>query len=269
MAGKVLIRGGGDLASGVALRLIRAEINVVITELAQPLVVRRMAAFAEAVYANKIAVEGVYARYIENYGGVNEVLERGEIPVMVDPQASVLVDLKPLTLIDARMTKQHDGISLDSVPLIIGLGPGFVVGDNCHVVIETKRGQSLGRVIREGSAEVDTGIPEAVGKYQIDRVLRAPKNGDLRTKKEICDQIQKDQVIAEVDGAEVRASFNGILRGLLHNGFSVTAGQKIGDLDPRHDPNLCTHVSDKALAVGGGVLEAILSQADIRSKLWD
>jgi xanthine dehydrogenase accessory factor len=270
----VLIRGGGDLASGVALRLHRVGLEVLIAELPQPLVVRRLVSFAEAVYRDQFTVEGVTAQLVQNVEGIQSALDSGKIPVIVDPDAALLKSpilwggLEPKIVIDARMNKRPPGLSISAADFIVGLGPGFIPGENCHAAIETNRGHHLGRVLWTGSPQSDTGIPEAVARRQADRVLRAPADGILVAYAEICDQIQSGQIIAEVSNQSVRAPFKGVLRGLLHPGLRVVRGLKIGDLDPRNDPRYCTLVSDKSLAVGGGVLEAILSRSELRPHLW-
>lgn len=267
----VLIRGGGDLASGVALRLHRAGLQVLIAELPQPLAVRRLVSFSTAIYTGEMLVEGVTARRVADYGDtlrILQVLSRGQIPVFADPQAESAGLLHPGVVVDARMTKQPAELISARVQLILGLGPGFVVGENCHAVIETQRGHMLGRVLWEGSAHPNTGEPDAVGERRGERVLRAPVEGEIAAQAEIGDHLEEGQLVCEVGGQPVTAPFKGVLRGLLQPGVRVPAGLKIGDVDPRDDPRYATLISDKSLAVGGGVLEAILSRAELRSKLW-
>jgi xanthine dehydrogenase accessory factor len=296
MAISVLLRSGGDLASGVAIRLYRAGLHVLITELAAPLVVRRKAAFAEAVYQGEVEVEGVKARRIKSVEQVESMFDSGVIPVLIDPEASILQTLRPEVLVDARMTKQVPDLDCQAAPLVIGLGPGFIAGNpcqagiNCHAVIETRRGHDLGRVIWEGATEPDTGIPEPVGSAGALRVLRATATGLLETTVEIGDHLEAGQLIARIVAPEeqrsipgkfksaedapttlqiITAPFKGVLRGLLYSGLLVQPGMKIGDVDPRDDPGYCYRISDKSLAVGGGVLEAILSKRELRPVLWD
>jgi xanthine dehydrogenase accessory factor len=264
----VLIRGGGDLASGVALRLQRVGLRVVITELPQPLVVRRLASFAEAVYRGQFAVESVTARLASGAQEAMPILAGGEIAVLIDPFAECRHALQPTVIIDARMAKRSPELGIEAAPLVIGLGPGFVAGESCHAVIETMRGHTLGRVYWRGAAKPDSGIPESVSEHRAERVLRAPADGALHAHVEIGDHVEADDLIAEVDAHLVRAPFKGVLRGLLHPGLPVYRGLKIGDIDPRDDPSCCTTVSDKALAIGGGALEAILSRPDLRASLW-
>jgi xanthine dehydrogenase accessory factor len=264
----VLLRGGGDLASGVALRLFRAGIKVYISELAEPLAVRRTVSFAQAVYDGHVQVEEVVARLAHDPREVISLQASGSLPVLIDPPARSRLELNPLVIVDGRMTKQPPDLDRGSANLVVGLGPGFVAGDNCHAVVETRRGPFLGRVIWQGAAEPDTGLPDLVSQVQVERVLRAPVDGILMTHAEIGDHLQAGQLIAEVAGVPVRSLFPGILRGLLKPGMAVRQGLKIGDLDPRDDPRLARWVSDKSLAIGGGVLEAILSKPMIRKLLW-
>jgi xanthine dehydrogenase accessory factor len=265
----VLLRGGGDLASGVAIRLHRAGLPPVITELPRPLAVRRMVAFSEAVYAGRTSVEGVEAVLAESAGESRELIRQGRIPVLVDPEASSLDSLGPAVLVDARMTKREPDLPLDAAPFYIGLGPGFEAGRNCHALVETQRGHTLGRVIWRGSALPDTGVPEPVGRQQAQRVLRAPAAGVIHALVEICDLVRAGEPVAEVAGRQLRAPFDGVVRGLLRSGTPVSAGMKVGDVDPRSDPANCRLVSDKSLAIAGGVLEAILSRPELRPRLWD
>ena len=265
----VLVRGAGDVASGVALRLHRSGFRVIMTELPQPLVVRRMVSFAEAIYRGEFEVEGVFAKHAEELSEVQDILIAGKIPILVDSEGNIIDQLKEYSLnssgfvlIDGRMLKQKPDQGLDQADLVIGLGPGFTAGEDCHAIVETKRGHFLGRVIWQGSAQANTGIPEGVQNYSKERVLRAPTDGVMHSLAEIGEHISPGQIVAEVSNQLIKAPFRGVLRGLLHSGLTVTQGLKIGDLDPRDDPRYCWLVSDKSLAVGGGVLEAILAYRD-------
>jgi xanthine dehydrogenase accessory factor len=264
----VLIRGGGDLGSGVALRLHRSGIHLFITELEQPLVVRRLVSFAEAIYRDETIVEGVVARKVNGSEQVLRAIAEGIIPVLVDPKSNSRHKLQPDVLVDARMTKRPPDLEMESARFVVGLGPGYIAGENCHAVIETKRGHMLGRVIWEGAAEPNTGIPDNVMEKREERVLRAPGDGVLESHAEIGEILEEGQPVAEVKGQIVAAPFHGVLRGLVHPGLKVFAGMKIGDIDPRADPRFARLVSDKSLAIGGGVLEAILSKETLRRELW-
>jgi xanthine dehydrogenase accessory factor len=265
----ILLRGGGDLASGVALRLWRSGLKVIITELPQPLAIRRSVAFASAVFDGETTVEGLTAQRVDTPAQALDLLTKNILPVLIDPHMDCLEVIHPLVIVDGRMEKQPPELGLDFDSLVIGLGPGFTAGVDCHAVIETRRGPNLGRVLWQGSAEPDTASPEPVNQRSDERVLRAPTDGTLHAYAAIGDLLQPGDPIAEVNGKPINAKFEGILRGLIHPGIHVRKGTKIGDLDPRIDQALVRQVSDKALAVGGGVLEAILSRAEIRSKLWN
>lgn len=263
----VLIKGAGDLASGVAWRLHRCGFPVVMTEIAQPLAVRRGVAFAQAVYTGEMTVEGVIARRADDVTAARAALGcRGRsqacpyIPVLVDPEAACRAALCPVVLVDGIMAKVNTGTCIADAPLVIALGPGFQAGVDCHAAVETNRGHDLGRVLWSGSAVPDTGLPGVVGNQAARRVLRAPCAGQLRPYNAIGDCVQKGDVIATVDGKEVRAPFAGVLRGLIHENVPLTPGMKIGDVDPRAVRRHCFTISDKSLAVAGGVLEAILLQ---------
>ena len=258
----VAVLGGGDLASGVALRLHRSGFQVLITELPQPLVVRRLVSFAQAVFSGTAALEDVSARRADHPKQALKILEDGNIPVLVDPDGVFITKLKPQILIDGRMTKRAPEFDIEAASLVIGLGPGFTAGKNCHAVIETNRGHRLGRVVWDGKAQPDTGIPESVMNHREDRVLRAPADGKLIAHAEICDHLAAGQKVAEVSGRYVSAPFKGVLRGLIYPGIEVQRGLKIGDVDPRDDPSYCSLVSDKSLSVAGGVLEAILTRVN-------
>ena len=266
---RVLIRGGGDLATGVAVRLHRAGIRVVIVELAQPLAVRRTVSFAEAVFDGVVEVEGIRARLIEAKQ-LSAWDDADEIPVLIDPNADILSIFHFPVVVDARLTKQPPSPISQDIPLHIGLGPGFHAGRNCHAVIETNRSHTLGRVIWDGTAQPDSGEPEGNPR----RVLRAPADGTVISKASIGDHLEEGQVIAEIQSevgdrkSQILSPFKGVLRGLIRDGLEVPKGLKIGDVDPRDDARLCYLVSDKALAIGGGALEAILSKREIRDSLY-
>lgn len=265
---RVLVRGGGDLGSGVVMRLHQAGFWVLVTELEKPLVVRRKVAFAEAIYTRLAQVEDIFARRVATAEEARECFLRGEVPVMVDPEAKARTWFKPHVLVDARLTKKGSDLPHPAASLVIGIGPGFIAGQDCHVVIESMRGHTLGRLYWEGSTAPDTGIPESVGGYDAQRVLRAPVEGVLTAYVEIGDLVRQGQPIAVVNGHEVLSPFDGVVRGLVADGLYVTQGMKIGDVDPRQNPKYCFLVSDKSLAIGGAALTAILSVPALRSMLY-
>lgn len=250
------MRGGGDLSSGVAMRLYRAGFKIIIAELPNPLAVRRTVSFSEAVYDGMTTIEGVTARKADTFEEAFALAGLGVIPVIADPQLEILRNRPISVLVDARLLKRESDTRLDGAQLVIGLGPGFTCGQNCHAVVETQRGHFLGRVYWKGSASADTGQPEGDPR----RVLRAPADGLIASTMRIGDYIETGGLIASIEGKDIRAPFGGVLRGLIRPGVSVQKGVKIGDIDPRGDPAYCYSVSDKALAVGGGVLEAILTR---------
>ncbi len=254
----VVVKGGGDLGTGAAWRLHRAGFRVLVTETAQPTVIRRTVAFASAVYEGSITVDGVTARRVEDEAGIRAAWAADEVPTVVDPQGEWVARLRPQVVVDAIMAKQNTGTRITDAPIVVALGPGFVAGVDCHAVVETNRGHNLGRVILEGSAEPNTGVPGEVGGESARRVLRAPKDGLFRGGRAIGDRVRAGEVVAYVDDAPVVSQLDGVLRGLLHDGLAVHAGMKVGDVDPRAVVAHCFTISDKALAIGGGVLEAIL-----------
>lgn len=253
----VIVRGGGDLGSGVALRLWRAGFRVVILESPAPVAVRRAVAFAEAVYDGAARVEEALAELVDarHLAGT---LAAGKIAVAVDPAAKLIGCLEPYAVVDAIMAKRNAGTHIGMAPCVIGLGPGFTAGVDVRAVVETNRGPHLGRVLWQGQAEANTGTPGLVQGHGVERVLRAPAGGRLRARAAIGDIVEQGEVIADVGDQPVPAAFTGLVRGLARDGLEVRPGMKIGDLDPRLQPDLCRYVSDKALAIAGGVLEAIL-----------
>jgi xanthine dehydrogenase accessory factor len=261
-----LIRGAGDLGSGVAYRLIKAGCPVIMTEIASPLMVRTTVSYGTAVFYTSVIVEGIAARCV-TLDEVPALLADGILPVLVDPGGESILALHPAVVVDARVAKVNLGTAISDAPLVIGLGPGFTAGVDCHAVVETNRGHSLGRVIWRGSAEPDTGVPARVNGKEAERVLRAPHDGELAQTVAIGEFVRAGSVIARVDETPIIAPFDGVLRGLMDNPTHVTAGLKIGDLDPRARREQCFTISDKSLAVGGGVVEAIFSAPKIRQLL--
>lgn len=263
----VLVRGGGDLATGVVARLWRSGFWTVVTELERPLAVRRLVSLAEAVYRDQVEVEDLRGVRVKNPEAAMHVLVEGAIPVLIDPAAESLRSFEAVAMVDARMSKTNPELDLSAAPMTVGLGPGFEVGFHVHAVVETARGHRMGRVFWQGSAQPDTGIPDpVVGKDQ-DRVLRAPVSGVFEANAELGTLVTAGTMVAAVDGVALEAPFDGALRGLLHSGVEIEAGIKVGDLDPRQDLSLCSLISDKALAVGGGALEVLLSKRSIRRQL--
>ena len=254
----VLIRGAGDLASGIALRLYRAHISVVMTDLPRPTAIRRTVCFSQAIPDGRWTVEGVTAVRTETEVDVTAALAAGAIPVLPDPAADCLSWLRPDAVVDAILAKRNLGTKITDAPAVIGVGPGFTAGTDCHAVVETMRGHDLGRVLYRGSALPNTGVPGLIGGFAGERVLRTPCGGVFHPLLAIGAHVRAGDAAGEVDGTIMRCTVDGVLRGILPDGTPVTAGMKAGDVDPRDEERCCYSVSDKALAVGGGVLEAIL-----------
>ena len=255
----VVIKGAGDLASGTALRLHRAGFQVVMTELPRPTAIRRTVCFSQAVLFGSYTVEDVTARLAESSEGVRLILEAGEIAVLRDPEAACVRELRPDVVADLILAKRNLGTKITDAPAVIAAGPGFTAGVDCHAVGETMRGHYLGRVIWEGSALPNTDVPGLIGGFAGERVLRAPADGTFRQLREIGELVKAGDVAGTVEGRPMVCQIDGVLRGILADGTPVHKGMKAGDVDPRCEIKHCYCASDKALAVGGGVLEAALA----------
>jgi xanthine dehydrogenase accessory factor len=254
----VVVRGGGDLATGVVYRLHSAGFPVIVLELAQPMVVRRTVAVATAVLDGPIHVEELEAVHVATVAEAEQIALTGAIPVLVAPQLPEF-GRKPTIIVDARMAKRNIDTQFDDAPLVVALGPGFVAGKDCDAVIETMRGHTLGRVIWRGAALPNTGTPGIVAGKGAERVLRAPVAGRVAWRVAIGDRVCTHQLLGTVGDDAIYAPFDGVARGLIAPDITVRGGVKIGDIDARADVNACFTISDKALAVGGGVLEAALT----------
>jgi xanthine dehydrogenase accessory factor len=254
---RVLIRGGGEMASGIAHRLRQCHMQVLITEIAEPTAVRRMVAFAEAVYRGCHTIEGVTAVRVGSVTEALAELHRGVIPLLIDPEAKIRHQVFPSVIVDATMAKTGGDTKLTDASLVIGIGPGFTVGHNAHTVVESNRGYFLGRVIWQGSAQPDTGMPAPVAGHTDARVLRAPRSGRFHALRAIGDRVRAGEIVGEVDGVPVPCGIAGVVRGMLQDGIHIGAGVKVGDVDPRWETEYCDTISDKARAIGGGVVEAI------------
>ena len=257
----VVIRGGGDLASGAAHTLVRAGFPVVVLELARPRAIRRAVSFAGAVTEGSVVVDAldpVIGRLAGSEAEAAAIADQGEVAVMV---AGHLPQFSPpaAVVVDARMAKRSLGTSMGDAPLVIGLGPGFVAGRDCHAVIETMRGHRLGRVLWSGPAAPDTGIPGQVGGATSARVVRSPSAGTVHWTVEIGDMVENGSVLGKVGGVPVHAEIAGVVRGLISPGYPAEEGLKIGDIDPRAERAACFEISDKARLVGAAVLQAILA----------
>lgn len=254
---RVLIKGAGDIATGIACRLRNAGFSVVMTEISIPTTVRRTVAFSRAVYEGQAVVENITAYLAESPNAVEEILSKGSIAVLVDPECNILKHIAFDAVVDSILAKKNLGTNLTQAPIVVGIGPGFTATQDCHCVVETARGHDLGRVIYQGQAKANTGIPGEIAGYTVERILRAPCNGVFHPVVEIGDIVEKESTVAWVDGQPVKSQLTGVVRGLLQDGVTVTQGMKSGDVDPRSRPEHCYSVSDKARAIGGGVLEAL------------
>jgi xanthine dehydrogenase accessory factor len=264
-----VVKGGGDLGSGVAWRLHRCGFRVLVAETARPTAIRRAVAFASAVYDGAISVDDVTAQLAADEAGVAAAWDSDQVPVVVDPGAALVDHLRPRAVVDAIMAKANTGTRISDAPIVVALGPGFTAGHDCHAVVETNRGHNLGRVILEGSAEPNTGVPGIVGGKSARRVLKAPTAGVFRGVRAIGDLVAEGEVVAYVQEESIRARLDGVVRGLLHDGLQVKAGMKVGDVDPRGVVDHCFSISDKALAVAGGVVEAILYLTQQGGRKWE
>lgn len=255
----VLIRGGGDMATGIALRLFRAGFQIVMTELAQPTAIRRTVCFSEAVRLGETQVEGITARLAKTPRQAEELTKQGGIALLVDEEGTCLSHLHPMAVVDARLAKRNIDTKITQAPVVIGVGPGFTAGVDCHAAVETQRGHYLGRVLYSGSPAANTGVPGNIGGYTTQRVIRAPAEGRLTRTLEIGTAVTAGQAVGYVGELAMTCEIDGILRGILPSGTSVIRGMKSGDVDPRGVVEHCYSASDKAMAVAGGVLEALLA----------
>ncbi len=259
----ILVRGAGEMATAVAHTLWRAHFRVWMTEIPQPMAVRREVSFCEAIYEGEKKVEGVVAKYIQTADEIDDTWQEGMIPLLIDPEAKSRKVVKPHVLVDAIMAKKNLGTKITDAPLVIGLGPGFVAGRDVHVTIETQRGHDLARLIWEGEAESNTGIPGEILGYSEQRVLRTPVEGIFKAHKKIGDQVNEGDVVATVGGLPVKPRISGVLRGILRDGTRVKEKMKTGDIDPRGKEAYCYSISDKARSIAGGVLKAILMHFNV------
>lgn len=255
---RVLIRGAGDIASGIAHRLFNSGFSVFMAETEKPSAIRRKVSFSEAVYDGRQEVEGVKAVFSKDPEEAIYTASKGYISVFVDPELAFLKDINPLVVVDAILAKKNLGTRKEMAEIVIGVGPGFEAGLDCHAVVETQRGHNLGKVIIKGKAAENSGIPGEISGFTVERVIYAPASGKIKLLKDIGNKVIKGERIALIGDVEVRTKVNGVLRGMIREGYNVFKGMKIGDVDPRGVVEYCYTISDKARAIGGGVLEAIL-----------
>jgi xanthine dehydrogenase accessory factor len=254
----VLIRGGGEVASAIAHRLIRAGFHACLTEIPLPLAIHRGTTFCEAVFDGKKTVEGVTAVLVDTYTEIQSIWRRGELPLVIDPEAGIKNYLHPHVFVDATMMKKNLGTKIDDAQLVIGVGPGFKVGRDVHFVIETYHNENLGKVITRGAAEKNTGIPLNIGGATFERAIHAPVDGTFREIKHLGDRIAAGDTIALVDDHIIKAEIGGILRGILRSNIAVQKGVKIAEIDPLNSIGVCYNIRAKMRAIAGGVLEVIM-----------
>lgn len=254
----VLVRGGGDLGSGAVVKLVNCGFPVIVTEVQEPLVVRRSVAFANCVYEGCCEIEKVSGKLVKDDEEIKKLIESGIVPVLVDPDGLTIKKMKPTIVIDAVMSKRNTLTKKNDADIVIGLGPGFVAGEDVDAVVETESGHYLGRVLYNGSANDNTGVPCNIEGYTYERVFRAPCDGIVQNEVDIGDIVKEGQILCKVNGLEVRSKLSGVVRGIIYNGMYVTKGLKLGDVDHRGDPQYNYYISDKVRNIAGGVLEATL-----------
>ena len=264
MENLVVVRGGGDIATGTIYKLYKCGFKVLILETETPSAIRRNVAFSEAVYEGTQTVEDMTCYLASDYHEVKKMLEEGKLTIFVDPDGSCLKEFKPIAVVDAILAKKNLGTNKEMADIVIGLGPGFEAGKDVHAVIETMRGHNLGRIIYDGAAIENTGIPATICGYGKERVIKSPAEGILINIRTISEQVNKGDMVAviktEKEDIPVVASMDGILRGMIRNNYPVTKGFKIADIDPRlSEEDNCYTISDKARCIAGGVLEAIMN----------
>lgn len=259
----IIVRGGGDIATGTIYKLHQSGFAVLVLETACPSAIRRQVAFSEAVYDGVQEIEGVCCERAADMAQVQDILAAGNVAVLVDPKGEAIKRMQPFAVVDAILAKKNLGTSRDMAPLTVALGPGFCAGADVDVVVETMRGHKLGRLIYEGKAIPDTGIPGEIAGVGKARVMHAQAGGILRGVKKIGDYVKEGEPVAVIESADgicpVEASVTGIVRGLIRDGYPVTPGFKIADIDPRREEyENCFTISDKARCIAGGVLEAVM-----------
>lgn len=256
---KVVIRGGGDLATGVAEVLYQSGFKILILDIEKPSSIRRSVCFSEAIYEGVTKVENIICKKVENENDIEKCWNEKIIPVMVDEKGEIIKKIKPDVVVDSIIAKKNLGTTKDMAPITIALGDGFEAGKDVDIVVETMRGHNLGRIITSGRAMKNTGIPGEIKGVSKDRVIYSLANGIFSSVKKIGDTVQKDEIIGYVGNVEIRGKISGVLRGIIREGYEVTENMKIGDIDPRiEEKNNCFTISDKARSLGGAVLKSIM-----------
>lgn len=254
----VIVRGGGDVATGSIQKLRRVGFDVLVLESSAPTCIRRRVAVAQAVYDGVVEVEDIRAVHCDSIPEIEAAFRESYVAVTVDPQGMLIPTMAPLAVVDGILAKKNLGMHRQMAPITVGLGPGFTAGVDCDVVIETNRGHDLGRLIFEGAASENTGKPGNILGFTTERILRAPADGRLHVLHDIGAMVKMGEAVAEVNGKPIPAGLDGMVRGMIRDGSEVFAGMKVGDVDPRVVPKNAETISDKARLIGGGTLEAIL-----------
>jgi xanthine dehydrogenase accessory factor len=263
----IIVRGGGDIASGSIQKLYRSGFKVLVLETERPTSIRRNICFSEAIFDQYMIVEGIKAVHVKNLDEVEKAWEEGNIPVIIDKKGKYIDILKPEVVLDAILAKKNLGTSINMAPITIALGPGFEAGKDVDVVIETMRGHNLGRLIFSGRAMENTGVPGKIAGYSKERVIYSPAEGIISNLKEIGDIVKAGEPIAVIDNVQIKTVIDGLLRGIIRDGTNVARGLKVADVDPRlTEKENCNTISDKARSIGGAVLEAILYLKNNRAK---
>lgn len=259
MKGEVIVvKSGGDIASGIIQKLHRTGFRVLVLEIEKPTSIRRTVCFSEAVYEGKVEIEGISSTLVKNIQEIYDAWSKDSIPVVVDPKGEYINKLNPIAVVDAIIAKKNTGMKKDIAPITIAVGPGFKAGTDVNIVIESNRGHNLGKLIFNGSAEPNTMEPGIVGGFTIERVLYSPDKGIVKLNSKIGDYVKIGDIVGYVNDKSINAKIDGVVRGLIREGIYVTKGMKIGDIDPRRDLEYCYTISDKARSIGGAVLEAVL-----------
>lgn len=256
----IIVRGAGDLATGIITKLHNSGFKIIACEIDKPTAIRRHVSFSEAVYDKETTVEGLTAKL----SSIEESIIEDGIHVIVDPKMKVLEYIKPFAIVDSILAKRNLGTTIDMADVVIGVGPGFEAGKDCHAVVETQRGHNLGKIYYTGSAAPNTGVPGMIGGKSKDRVLHSPAEGVIDNAVSIGDVVSEGDLMFTVGNEKMYAPFSGVVRGIIRYGYSVTKGMKVADIDPRMEQiENCDTISDKARTIAGGVLEAVLYLSEV------
>jgi xanthine dehydrogenase accessory factor len=260
---KILIRGAGEVASAIAHKLSASRFQVCMTDITKPLAVSRGVCFCEVMYEGEKTIDGVTAKLVSSSDEIDKTWQAGKIAVMIDPQASIKDSLKPDIIIDAIMAKKDTGTKITDAQLVIGMGIGFHVGKNAHLIVETSNSENMGRVLYKGEAEPNDGVPVEINGLTQERVLRHPQGGLFKEVKLVGDTVKAGDIIGTVNGSPVKSEIDGVVRALIRDNTNVAPMIKLGEIDPRGESWMCYAIRPRMRAIAGGVLEAILSRINI------